>query len=142
MVSGSTAVVTPTCSVSSGATITIGSRFTTDMPNVGDFSTTSPTSNVRLYCANSPRVDMRLTTVPIAGTPNVLPLTGTGTGRAGGIGVQLIYGGNVMAYNYPYRVSSAAPGTLDVPLAARYYRTGALTAGTANSSAVVEFTYP
>jgi len=141
--SNNSVIAIPTCSVSAtGATITIGSRVTTDMPQVGKFSTTSPASNVRLSCANSLRVDMRLTTAPIAGTPNVLPLTGSATGRAGGIGVQLIYGGNVMAYNTAYRVSSAAPGTLDIPLAARYYRTGALTAGTANSTAVLEFTYP
>lgn len=130
----------PTCSVV-GTTITIGEVETNALPNVASVSATSAPSNVRLTCANGPRVDMRLTTAIIANSPNVIAVPAV-TGGARGVGVQLIYNNAVMAYNTNYRVTNSATATQNVPIAARYYRTGNLEPGAANTSAVLQFTYP
>jgi len=139
-ITGSPPITVPTCSVQ-GTTIALGNVSTNTMTAVGSTSPTSATSNLRLTCSNNPAVDMRLTTAPIGGTPNVLAISG-GSGAASGIGVQLIYNNAVLAYNTNYRVSNAAGPSLQIPLAARYYRTGAMRPGTANGSAVVQLTYP
>lgn len=130
----------PTCSVA-GTTINIGEVETNALPNVASVSATSAASNVRLTCANGPRVDMRLTTAIIANSPNVIAVPAV-TGGARGVGVQLIYNNAVMAYNTNYRVTNSATATQNVPIAARYYRTGNLEPGAANTSAVLQFTYP
>lgn len=139
-ITGGAPITVPTCSVQ-GTTIALGNVSTNTMTAVGSTSPTSAASNLRLTCSNNPAVDMRLTTAPIAGTPNVLAISG-GSGAASGIGVQLIYNNAVLAYNTNYRVSNAAGPSLQIPLAARYYRTGAMRPGTANGSAVVQLIYP
>ena len=87
---------------------------------------------------------MTLQGTPVTGTTNVLPLTGAGTaGVAQGIGVQLLYNGSsVLTVGTALSLTTAAPtGTLNVPVAARYYRTGNVTAGRANVAATVRFDY-
>lgn len=80
---------------------------------------------------------MRMITAPLPGTPNVLAVTG----GASGVGVQLLRNNAVVAYNSSTRVSNAAPDTLNVAVAARYYRTGDIKPGRANATAVLQFTY-
>lgn len=133
-------IVRPACSVR-GTSIALGNVLTSAMASVGSTTPTSASSDLVLTCSSNPRVDMKLITTPINGTTNVLALTG-GTGAASGVGVQLIYNNAVMVPNTEYRVSNSAAATLNVPIAARYYRTGTVRPGVGNAAAVVQFTYP
>ena len=129
-------VTEATCSAT-GVTISFGDVATTALPSVGSVTSTSSPQNIQLSCTNNPSVDMKLTTAPIAGTTNVLPVTG----GAQGVGVQLIYSANPMVYNQSYHISDAAAATVNIPIAARYYRVGDLVVGDANVSATIQFTY-
>lgn len=135
----SVAPIIRTCTAT-GTTITLDAVKTSELAQVGSTAKTSATRNITLSCSSSPSVSMRLTTAPVSGTTSVIPVT-TGTGRAVGVGVQILYNGNPMPQNTGYSVSNAAGATLNVPVAARYYRTGNLTAGSVTANATIQFTY-
>ncbi len=134
-----------TCTVSTtSASIDLGNVAASAFGSVGSTSTTSGTQNLSLSCAGFPSVSMTLQGTAVSGTTNVLPLTGAGTaGVAQGIGVQILYNGStVLTVGTALSLTTAAPtGTLNVPMAARYYRTGNVTAGRANVAATVQFGY-
>lgn len=137
---------TPTCTVNTGSVnIPLGNVPGGSFGSVGAVSTTSAAQNIGLTCAYSPRVRMTLQGTQAAGGPNTtVALTGAGgAGVAQGIGVQILYGGNPLVVNSatPTVVSAAAGATLTVPVAARYYRIGNVTAGTANASPTLRFDY-
>lgn len=137
---------TPTCTVNTGSvTIPLGNVAGGSFGSVGSVSTTSAAQNIALTCAYAPRVRMTLQGTQAAGGPNTtVALTGAGgAGVAQGIGVQILYGGNPLVVNSatPTVVSTAAGATLNVPVAARYYRTAAVTAGRANASPTLRFDY-
>ncbi len=137
---------TPTCTVNTGSVnIPLGNVAGSSFGGVGSFSTTSAAQNIALSCSYSPRVRMTLQGTQAAGGPNTtVALTGAGgAGVAQGIGVQILYGGNPLVVNSatPTVVSAAAGATLNVPIAARYYRTGTVTAGRANASPTLRFDY-
>jgi len=133
---GYTRVQSPTCSVR-GTTVRLGEVPSRLLPTIGATTPTSPSSNLVLSCTHAPAVTMRLTSSTVAGSTTVLPTTGT----ARGVGVQLMYRNTPMVRNQDYPVSTAAPAQLDVPVAGRYVRLSALGAGTANATAIVQFTY-
>ena len=141
----SISVSNSTCTVSTtSASISLGNVAASGFASVGSTSTTSGTQNISLSCGGFPSVRMTLQGTPVTGTTNVLPLTGAGTaGVAQGIGVQLLYNGSsVLTVGTALSLTTAAPtGTLNVPVAARYYRTGNVTAGRANVAATVRFDY-
>jgi len=86
---------------------------------------------------------MTLQGTQATGAPNtVLAVTG-GTGTAQGVGVQLLHNrATVLTINSPLTLSTATPtGNLNVPIAARYYRTGTVVAGRANASPTLRFDY-
>lgn len=144
-VSGFTSAV-PTCNVNTGSVnIPLGNVAGSSFANVGSFTTAPATQNIGLSCSYSPRVRMTLQGTQAAGGPNTtVALTGAGgAGVAQGIGVQVLYGGNPLVVNSttPTVVSAAAGATLNVPVTARYYRTGTVVAGRANASPTLRFDY-
>ncbi|CAJ0822637.1 fimbrial protein [Ralstonia flaminis] len=139
-------IAAPTCTVNNTSiTIPLGNVSGGSFSNVGSRSTASGTQNIALTCTGSPRVRMTLQGTQAAGGPNTaVALTGAGgAGVAQGIGVEVLYGGNPLVVNSatPTVVSAAAGATLNVPIAARYYRTGTVTAGRANASPTLRFDY-
>jgi type 1 fimbria pilin len=133
----------PTCSVStSSVTINLGNVAASSFATVGSNSTTSGTQNVTLSCQNSPIVTMALqgTRASAAAPAYVVALT-PGTGVAQGVGVEVLYNNNPLTLGSGVTVSSSAGSTLTIPVAARYYRTGDITAGRANAAPTLQFTY-
>ncbi|WP_084210005.1 fimbrial protein [Ralstonia sp. A12] len=139
-------VQNPTCSVNTASiTIPLGNVAASSFANVGSVSTTRGPQNIGLTCAASPRVRMSLQGTRAAGGPTTtVALTGAGgAGVAQGIGVQVLFGGAPLVVNSTTltTVSNAAGAALNVPISARYYRTGTVTAGRANASATLRFDY-
>lgn len=139
--------ITGSCSITSGNTVTlnIGSVPASNLPSNGATSVASPTQDVTITCTANPGITMTLngTQMP-GGAPNtVLQLT-PGPGVAGGVGVQILNNGTG-APTTPLALgaSNAIPtgSTVTIPVAARYYRYGAITAGTANGTATLDFTF-
>jgi type 1 fimbria pilin len=133
---------TPTCSVSTtNVEIPLGNVAAATLTTSQPTSPISATKNVTLGCSYTPTVRMTMQGTQLSGAPNtVLALTG-GTNVAKGVGVQLMYNSAALAIGSAVTVSSAAGTTLNVPIAARYYRTGDITAGPANATATLQFTY-
>lgn len=141
----------PTCTVNNTSiTIPLGNVAGSSFASVGSVSTTSAAQNIGLSCTLNPRVRMTLQGSAVAGTSNVMPLTGAGTaGVAQGVGVQVLYrnpgatsGEAVLTPGTGVTLSTAAGATLSVPILARYYRTGTVTAGRANAAPTLLFDYP
>ncbi len=134
------APLTPTCTVSTrSVAIDLGAVAASSLTSVGSVSPTSGTQNVSLSCSNNPSVTMTMSGTRSGTLPNVLALTLASTAR--GVGVQILRNNAALTIGSGVSVSSGAGATLTVPIAARYYRTGDITAGTANASATLQFTY-
>ncbi|HTV87247.1 MAG TPA: fimbrial protein [Dyella sp.] len=135
----SVGAVVPTCTVATpSVTIPLGNIQATAMPSVGSFAG-SGTQNVSLNCTDNPAVTMSLTGTPVSGYSDVLALT-SAPGVAQGVGAQLLYNGTPLTINGSVSLGTAG-STLTVPISARYYRTGNLTAGSANAIGTLNFTY-
>ncbi|MDU5485976.1 MAG: fimbrial protein [Serratia liquefaciens] len=115
-------------------------KFTAIGTTVGDKS-----FDVGLSCDKDARIN-----VALAGTQNsdttdtsVLALTNTGqAGTAGGMGVQLLYGGTPLKINNNIVLKTTPGGQETLPFTARYYQTNkVVTPGKANSSATLNITY-
>ncbi|WP_262504717.1 fimbrial protein [Serratia liquefaciens] len=115
-------------------------KFTAIGTTVGDKS-----FDVGLTCDKDARIN-----VALAGTQNsdttdtsVLALTNTGqAGTAGGMGVQLLYGGTPLKINNNIVLKTSPGGQETLPFTARYYQTNkVVTPGKANSSATLNITY-
>ncbi len=131
---------TPTCTVSTrSVAIDLGAVAASSLTSVGSVSPTSGTQNVSLSCSNNPSVIMTMSGARSGTLPNVLALTSASTAR--GVGVQILRNNAALTIGSGVFVSSGAGATLTVPIAARYYRTGDIAAGTANASATLQFTY-
>ncbi|HTV87244.1 MAG TPA: fimbrial protein [Dyella sp.] len=129
----------PTCSVlTPNVTIPLGSISALSLPSIGSVAG-SGTQNISLSCSESPAVAMSLSGTAVSGYPNVLALT-AGPGTAQGVGAQLLYNNTPLTMDASVFLGTAG-STLTVPIAARYYRTGNLTAGTANATGRLNFTY-
>jgi len=133
-----------TCTVSTPSiSISLGNVGGSTFGNVGSTSPVSAAQNISLSCRGFPTVRMTLQGTQATGAPNtVLAVTG-GTGTAQGVGVQLLHNrATVLTINSPLTLSTATPtGNLNVPIAARYYRTGTVVAGRANASPTLRFDY-
>lgn len=140
----------PTCTVNtSSITIPLGNVAGSSLANVGSVSTTTGPQNIQLSCSYSPNIRMTLGGTRI-GTTTAVALTGAGTaGVAGGVGVQVLYrtpgaasGENLLTPGTGVTIVSRAGATVNVPIFARYYRTGDVTAGRANAAPTLTFNYP
>ncbi|HEX7816150.1 fimbrial protein [Dyella sp.] len=131
----------PTCRVGTGnISIDLGQVRASTLPSVGSTSPTSTPQNVSVICSGSPSVRMTMSGNAAPGLNDVIALSDMAT-PAKGVGVQLLYNNAALVLNRIYNLSSAAPSTLNVPIAARYYRIGDISGGTANASAILTFTY-
>lgn len=129
----------PTCTVSNGSiTIPLGNVAATAFPSVGS-TAGSGSRNISLQCTSSPSVSMSLTGTAVSGYNNVLALT-SGTGTAKGVGTQLLYISSPLTIGGSVSLGTAG-STLTVPISARYYRTGNVAAGTADTVATLNFIY-
>lgn len=134
---------TPTCTISTPSiNIPLGDVAASTLANVGATSPISRPASISLSCANNPRVTMTLQGTQAPGGPDTTVAL-SGTGAAQGVGVQVLYNSTPMVVNSttPTLVDAAAGATATVPIAARYYRTGAITAGSANASPTLRFDY-
>lgn len=137
-------ITNSTCTVSTASIgIPLGNVAASSFTAVGSTSAVSAAENITLDCRGFPSVRMTLQGAQAAGAPaSVLALT-AGTGVAQGVGVQLLHNRTtVLTIGTALALSaSAATGNMNVPIAARYYRTGAVTAGRANASPTLRFDY-
>jgi type 1 fimbria pilin len=132
----------PTCTVDTpGISIPLGDVQASSLATVGATSPISPTQNVVLSCMGSPSVSMTLQGSQASGAPDSVLALKQEASVAKGIGVQLLYRNNPLAINTSLNLTTAAPGKLNVPIAARYYRIGDMEAGLANAAATLRFTY-
>ncbi|HEX7813727.1 fimbrial protein, partial [Dyella sp.] len=121
-------------------TIPLGNVRASSMSAPGSTSPTSVAQNVVLRCSDMPSVTMRMSGTAAPGRNNVIALSNV-PNQAKGVGVQLIYNNAALAFNTPYIISRSAPSVLNVPIAARYFRTGDISGGIANASATLTFSY-
>lgn len=123
---------------------------TKDLPSVG--STTGSTSlNVGLTCDAGVRVFATLSDVTVpSNTSTTLSLTADSTAQ--GIGYQILYSGSPVAFGadsaaagnanqFAVTAGQTGGGVVDVPLTARYIRTGVIRAGSANAKATITMSY-
>lgn len=133
-----------TCDVrTSSISIPLNNVAASTFANVGSTSTISAAQNITLNCKGAPSVRMTLNGTQATGGPNTVLALTAGTGVAQGVGVQLLHNRTtVLTIGTALSLSgAAADGDMNVPIAARYYRTGAVTAGRANASPTLRFDY-
>ncbi|MCO5397573.1 fimbrial protein [Ralstonia soli] len=133
----------PTCTVgTTSVNIPLGDVAASSFANVGATSPISHPANISLSCANNPRVTMTLQGTQAPGGPDTTVAL-SGAGAAQGVGVQVLYNSTPMVVNSttPTLVDVSAAASVTVPISARYYRTGAITAGRANASPTLRFDY-
>lgn len=148
-----TGTITGSCNITSGSAISldIGAVPASDFKQVGDVSRQSPTQNIVISCSGNVGVTMNMTGTRASGTPtppkSVIDLTGDGSaGVASGVGVQILYDGKATP-STPLDLRTDTPisytgNTATIPVAARYYATSAtVSAGTANTTATLKFTF-
>lgn len=137
----------PSCTVDPETvdrTILLGTASVRDFPEVG--STRNPTAfNIRLTdCAPGTKVSMTM-----LGTPESVESVLKNAGTATQIGVQLLKAANQGdTTGAAIKIHSAfnlgvvpASNTMIIPLVARFYRLGTMTAGSVRTTVTVDFTY-
>ncbi|MCS2166834.1 fimbrial protein [Scandinavium manionii] len=99
---------------------------------------------VPVTCDSPANVSAYMSSAGYLSKPNgVLALT-SGTGNAGGVGIQVLYNGSPVAFDSYFNVGSiiSAGGTLNIPFVARYYQAASpVTPGIANATATITFAY-
>jgi major type 1 subunit fimbrin (pilin) len=146
-VSGSTTIILRSCTTPSIVPVDMGKHSISELPAVG--ATTSVTQfNITLNACPSGMGSVSyeidpLTTI-VAGTGNSVVTLDT-TSSASGIGVQLVdSNGNPFELGKQVTFAgydSSTGGTYTIPLGARYYRTGPVGPGSANTLMTFTMTY-
>lgn len=130
-----------TCTLNTASVaINLGNVRAGSLPSVGSVSPTVGPQNINVNCTGSPRLTMTLQGTQATGGPNTTVALTAGTGVAQGVGVQVLNGTNVLTIGTSVVVSNAA-GNQTIPISARYYRTGNITAGPANAAPTLRFDY-
>ncbi|MFM0556652.1 fimbrial protein [Paraburkholderia sediminicola] len=123
---------------------------TKDLPSVGSTTGSTPL-NVGLSCDAGVRVYATLSDVTVpSNRSTTLSLTTDSTAQ--GIGYQILYSGSPVAFGadsgaagnanqFAITAGQTAGGVVDVPLTARYVRTGVIRAGSANAKATITMSY-
>lgn len=133
--------VTPSCDLNvntANQTISLGQTSTKDLPSLG--STANPTG-FTLSLVNC--VPQTAVTVTMAGTTDAAnDQLKNVSGSAGGVAIQILFNNSPINFNAAFAAGNVGSSTaLDIPLVARYYRNGVLTAGTVSTVATANFTY-
>lgn len=143
-------VVNAACAVDAGSldqTIQLGQVRTAKLATAG--STSSPVGfNIKLNDCDasvSQNASVAFTGTAVSSTnPNVLALQGSTSGGATNVGVQILDStGAALSLNGSgfSAKTTISNGTNSIPLQARYYATGAATAGSANADATFKVQY-
>lgn len=129
------------CSLSSPNTLqlSIGDIAATDLASSGSRSKASATGNITIACTGNPGITMRMTGTQLSGGPSTVLALDSGSSVATGVGVEILNNGNAIVLNQTNNITSSS--TVTVPLTARYYSLGNPTAGTANATATLNFTF-
>lgn len=124
-------------------TITLADAHKADLPSVGSTWGQSGEKDISLSCNAGTNVYATFSGTQASGTSDTSVLQNNGTAQ--GIGVQLIdlHDGNNNPINMNYRFSPVtnAGATATIPIAARYIRTGDLSAGSVDASATYTLDY-
>ncbi|MBP0591325.1 type 1 fimbrial protein [Paraburkholderia sp. LEh10] len=126
--------------------VQLGTHYPSELPSVGSTTTAVPFNIGLNDCPagmNGILYEIDPVTSVVDSAQSVVALDSSST--ATGVGVQLLDGtGTVFPLGTAKPFSAYNPGTggsYTIPLQARYYRTGTLTPGPANSSMTVTMTY-
>ena len=142
--------ITGECRITGGATLTVplGDVPASTFTGVDSVSATAGMQNITLTCTGSPGIRMTMSGSRYPATASVLQLTGAGSaGVATGVGVQLLYstvptGTPTTLLLADTAVTIPTGNTVTVRVGARYNaRTAAVTAGSANATATLTFTF-
>lgn len=97
--------------------------------------------SIPLTCDAGTKVNLNLSGTVLNASEGVLALDG-GTGSATGVGVQVLFNNAPLALSTTTNVGTVpAAGAYNIPLQARYYKSAAITPGTANATATFTLTY-
>lgn len=136
---GSVSFISPACQVNTPTiAVALPKISTTALPVVD--GTTAPTPfRISLNCSAGATLNIMFSTATtVTGKPTVIRSTGT----ANGVGVQLTDTSSAPVAFGVERVVGATPnGALDLAFNARYYRTGAVSAGSVNATATFTLSY-
>ncbi|MDG6094950.1 fimbrial protein [Acetobacter sp. AN02] len=139
--SGTMAVTTPSCSVSSpSANVSLSATSVLNLPSVGSTAQETPFS-IDLNCTASMSVNISFVPVGTASgiTGVLLPTSGT----AKGVGIRLTdTSRNPVSFSQTFSAGTSSSGSWSVPLLASYYRTGALSAGSLSAGVTFTLSYP
>lgn len=142
---GTNRIVPVACSVTNTAiTVPMGNVLSSSFSGVGS-TAASQNFNIPLDCDAQTRVKITLdATRDSSGAAGVIALNSASTqDTAKGIGVQVLYRNNPVAFGSAISVGTvASTGTYNIPLTARYYQTSSpVQAGQANAVATFTMTY-
>ncbi|WP_157971339.1 fimbrial protein [Dyella sp. C9] len=131
--------VEPACSITTGT-----ANQTVNLPkaSVADFAATGTTAKPTNFtislenCVTQTAVSMQLDGSTVA--PTVL----SSSGSAQGVGIQLVWNGAPVTLGQGLDIGNVGSNTtMDIPMTAQYYRTGAMTGGTVVSTATITMSY-
>ncbi len=136
-------LIVKACSVTTTAiTVPMGEVSRSAFTGIGSTAATRDFT-IPLDCDASTNIRLQLDGTIASGQPTVLALTASASPpEATGVGIQVLYAGNPIQMGTPIAIgTTASVGPYDIPLQARYYQTGSVTAGPANSTATFTITY-
>ncbi len=136
---GTVTLASSACQVNtSNIAVALPTISTSALPAVD--GTTAPTTfRISLNCSTGATLKIMFNTATtVTGKPTVIRSTGT----ANGVGVQLTDNGSTpVGFGTESTVGATPNGALDLVYKARYYRTGALSAGSVNATATFTLSY-
>ncbi|UIF86640.1 fimbrial protein [Cupriavidus necator] len=150
VVAGSTNIVAPACTVqNTSVVVNMPTISASALPAAG--ATAGQTGfNISLSCTGATAVTMTLTDAAQPGNTSSSLSLATGS-SAGGVAYQILYNGTPVSYGpdsanagnlNQFNVGTmAGAGAMNIPLAARYVRTGTVTPGSANANATFTMSY-
>lgn len=128
----------PACSVNT-QTISVDMGTVEKRKFTGVGSTTEANSfSIDLTCTAKSSVYVLMSGNVSDTTNGLLKLTNS---TASGVLIQLLYNGSPVKFNSLFPVGTTSRGQVSIPLQARYYQSGTITAGTANSSVTFTMVY-
>lgn len=124
-------IIVPACSVNTTAiNVEMGTVVKNKFNGVG---TTAGTQNfnISLNCGAASALSILMSGNVENASTGLLKLTNS---TASGVAIQLLYNDSPVKFNTLFSLGNSSSGTMTIPLQARYYQTGTITSGTANSS--------
>ncbi len=131
--------VNPSCTITAGTAnqaVTLPTALTSDFVAVG---TTAKPTDFTISLENC--VTETIASMQLDGT-TVAPTVLANTGSASGVGIQVTQNGSPITFGQALNLGNVGSSqTMDVPMIARYYRTGAMSGGNVASVATISMSY-